>query len=102
MTTEEHDDGEVGYDLVMPFITVASKGGPHDDQAYVAGWEMGKLDEVLRTEPWPYETTIRTDNVPQAELLAMKHEGQIQHRPDAIYGTEWSHVRFFRNAHIDG
>lgn len=36
------------YDLVMPFVTVTSAGGPHDDDAYVAGFEMGALDACLR------------------------------------------------------
>lgn len=66
---------EPAFELVMPFVTVASKGGPHEDQAYVAGWEMGALDAFLQhgyvVNPW--QQTIRTDNVPQADRIAMKH-----------------------------
>jgi hypothetical protein len=65
---------EQGYGLVMPFVTVATKGGPHDDQSYVAGWEMGALDARLEYERPPVlEMAIQLANVPQADLLAMKH-----------------------------
>lgn len=68
------DEGEVEYGLVMPFVTVHSKGGPHEDAAYTAGWEMGSLDARLTYElPAVLELTIHTVNVPQADLLAMKH-----------------------------
>jgi len=71
MTDEANDEG---YGLVMPFVTVASKGGPHDDQSYVAGWEMGALDARLEHErPAVLEMPIQLDNVQQADLLAMKH-----------------------------
>lgn len=40
-------DEEQGYGLVMPFVSVASKGGPYDDDAYAAGWAMGALDAKL-------------------------------------------------------
>lgn len=69
------DEEQAGYDLVMPFVTVASKGGPHEDQAYTAGWEMGALDAYLQygnvQNPW--QQTIRTDNAPQADRIAMKN-----------------------------
>lgn len=65
---------EPDYELLMPFVTVQSKGGPHEDEAYTAGWEMGALDARLTYElPAVLELTIQTVNVPQADLLAMKH-----------------------------
>lgn len=69
---DEHDEPE--YDLVMPFVTVASKGGPHEDVAYTAGWCMGALDALLEhRQPAAHEDTIYTDSVPQADRVAMKH-----------------------------
>lgn len=68
------EEDETEYGLVMPFVTVASKGGPHDDTAYAAGWEMGVLDARLEYEkPAVLEMTIHAENAPQADLLAMKH-----------------------------
>src|SRR5688572_15583154 len=34
----------------MPFVSVASNGGPHDDDSFVAGFEMGALHALL-TQP---------------------------------------------------
>lgn len=74
---EELDDAG-GYGLVMPFVTVASKGGPHDDEAYVAGFEMGGLDATLKAlapvhalVKLPF--TIHSVSRGQADLIAMKH-----------------------------
>ena len=69
-------DEEQGAELVMPFVTVASKGGPHDDAAYVAGWEMGALDAMLSAAPevcMQLRHTIHSVNAPQADLIAMRH-----------------------------
>lgn len=72
MSTEPRD--EPGYGLVMPFVSVTSKGGPHDDEAYVCGWEMGQLDARLQYErPLLLEQTIHAANTAQADLVAMKH-----------------------------
>lgn len=68
------DDTEPEYDLVMPFVTVTSKGGPHEDVAYTAGWSMGALDAFLEhRRPAIHEDTIYADSVPQADRIAMKH-----------------------------
>ncbi|MFV2172301.1 hypothetical protein ACFHW2_12045 [Actinomadura sp. LOL_016] len=67
------DHEEPQFDMVMPFVTVESKGGPHDDASYVAGYEMGRLDAVLEAGPPRHETTIHTVSAKQADLLAMRH-----------------------------
>lgn len=64
-------------DLVMPFVTVTSKGGPHDDASYGAGWEMGALDLRLQVAaalslPLP-QATVQRINLPQLDLIAMKN-----------------------------
>ena len=65
---------EPAYGLVMPFVTVASKGGPHEDRAYCAGWEMGKLDALLEhARPPVHGQPVLAVSEPQADLLAMKH-----------------------------
>ncbi len=65
------------FDLLMPFVTVASKGGPHDDESYVAGWEMGQLDYRLATAAFGRfvvpPTVLKRDSLPQIQLIAMKH-----------------------------
>lgn len=73
MSDDVHD-----FDLVMPFVTVVSVGGPHDDVSYTAGWEMGSLDRRLTHLAVTGGTTmnfiIRRENKPQADLIAMQHD----------------------------
>lgn len=91
------DEQAEGYELVMPFVSVKSNGGPFDDDAYVAGWRMGALDArlggvgVLRSL-WR-EDVIRTEDVPQADLIAMKHQYRMEATPSAD-DEEWTVVRF--------
>jgi hypothetical protein len=68
-------EGDREYGLVMPFLPVASRGGPYDDGAYCAGYEMGRLDEALKGALGVrrVEATIRMANVQQADLIAMQH-----------------------------
>jgi len=72
------DDEQGTYELAMPFVTVASRGGPHDDDAYVCGWEMGQLDANLRMikavgSGITLSATMHAANLPQADLIAMRH-----------------------------
>lgn len=64
------------YQLVMPFVTVASKGGPHDDDSYVAGWQMAELDALIKSVAGVGNVngiTVAEANRPQADLIAMNH-----------------------------
>lgn len=67
------DDDEVNLDLVMPFVTVVSKGGPHDDDSYVAGYAMGLLDAKLSDGGHQEPLAVRDDCLPQVDLLAMRY-----------------------------
>lgn len=87
---------ESGYDLVMPFVTVTSKGGPHDDQSYVAGWEMGNLDAALEyATDRTVARSIRSENAAQADLLAMKHGYRCELTE---YDDQWTIATFTRQA----
>jgi hypothetical protein len=81
------------YSLVMPFVPVASNGGPYDDLAYAAGWEMGALDAALRLKG-PVTTTlaVRAANGAQAELIAMRHGYRTRIAPhDDHWSMLWLH-----------
>lgn len=67
------DDGEFRYDLVMPFLPVISNGGPYDDDAFVAGYEMGLLDAQLGNSEFDQGRAIHAENRAQADLIAMRH-----------------------------
>ncbi len=73
-------DDDADYGMVLPFVTVASKGGPHEDQAYTAGWEMGRLDadlgqlaQIACGRSATLTVSMRSDNRLQADLIAMHH-----------------------------
>jgi hypothetical protein len=87
---------EPGYGLVMPFVTVASKGGPHDDAAYCAGYEMGRLDAILQTGRQRgiglLSTTCRTENQAQADLIAMHRGYTATFTESDVEG--WTHAEF--------
>ncbi|MGW4127981.1 hypothetical protein [Amycolatopsis japonica] len=82
------------YELELPFLTVQSKGGPHEDVAYCAGWTMGHLDAVLEHhKPAMHEDTIYQDSVPQADIIAMRH-GYRSHFVDGPDG--WAFMTLIR------
>lgn len=64
------------YEMVMPFVTVTSKGGPHDDDSYTAGYAMGVLDaQILVASTFQAIVTrdVPVSSRPQADLIAMRH-----------------------------
>lgn len=68
---------QLEYDMVMPFVTTDGEGGIHDARSYACGWEMGQLDAQLNMtrhlSAVPIALMIHTENLPQVDLIAMKH-----------------------------
>lgn len=90
-----NDEADPEYELLMPFVTVTSVGGPHDDAAYTAGFEMGRYDATLATSmDGDRIDTIRTENVPQADLIAMRYGFTVKWVREVAEG--WSDVRLTR------
>lgn len=98
-------DQEPSLELVMPFVTVASMGGPHDDDSYAAGWQMGQLDAHLSVAGFhmmqPYPLVISHANLPQAELIAMKHgftmrDAKMDDDMPEVVREEWMTMLFER------
>lgn len=100
MTDDESHEAE--YGLVMPFVTVASKGGPHDDESYAAGFECGQMNSrlaaiaAMEVGTARFDATIRTVNLDQHDLIAMRHGFTMERLPAApdaeVEG--WAFVRF--------
>lgn len=68
------------YELLMPFICVTSKDGPYDDDAFVAGMQMGKLwVELAQLVKWRKSMEVHlirqiaTPLVDQAKLFAFHY-----------------------------
>jgi hypothetical protein len=91
---DEHEHDGHTYELLTPFVVCASNGGPYDDDAYVAGWEMGALAERLSIGVAhlgfipPAIMVIRAANVPQMELVAMSY-GLVLYVLDDDDLAEW-------------
>lgn len=84
------------HSLVIPFVTVTSRGGPHDDASFVAGYEAGLIDARLavgdRIGMNTYRTTVHTDLIRQHDLVAMHHGYTLTHEPAGVDG--WSVATF--------
>jgi hypothetical protein len=81
--------------LVFPLVVCASNGGPYDDAAFVAGYEMGLFNQrCLSARAWSlfqFTATIRRANLPQADLIAMHHGlSMLEQSDDAT--DEWATV----------
>lgn len=87
---------EEQYELVMPLLPVASRGGPFDDVAYVCGFEMGLLDMQLGQGPTVClpDRPIHEQNREQADLLAMRHGYLAEFSDTEVEG--WIHLRITR------
>ncbi|WP_136246209.1 hypothetical protein [Mycobacterium intracellulare] len=92
MSDENQDD--FSYDLVMPFLPVQSKGGPYDDAAFVAGYEMGLLDAQLAGSSFDQGRAIHVANRDQADLLAMRHGYVAEFSDEDVEG--WVCMRVHR------
>lgn len=76
------------YDLVMPFVVVTSKGGPYDDEAFVAGYRIGAIDAEMRHRALSVSATCRAPDEPQIDLVAMRHGYETKARSVSEDG-EW-------------
>lgn len=65
------------FDLVMPFVVCKSQGGPHDDDAFVAGWRLGQIDQLLSVQGAGWFGMIREEDLPQLELIAMRYACEV-------------------------
>lgn len=99
MTLPDEDDA-AAYELVMPFVVVHSRGGPHDDTAFVAGWRLGALDRDLAVAAVigtrHHVTTVPPCDLPQVDLIAMKHGYKTTAEPWDEAPAEWATVTFER------
>ncbi len=92
------------YELLYPFVACASQGGPYDDDAFVAGVQVGRLDRSLELAAAAgadrLSATVYTTLVPQLELAAMARgwpivlAEQVAETEDHPAMPEWSQITF--------
>ncbi len=94
-TPDADDDG---FDLVYPFVVCESQGGPYADEPFAAGFAAGRLDLCLETAARVGATQVRyllrTDLIPQAELMAMNYGYPTMDVTTSEQHPEWSQVVF--------
>ena len=108
MNDELDQPEDEGMTLVVPFIVCRSKGGPYDDESFVAGWQGGEIDKALAAAAAIGATrvdyTVRTALVPQLELVAMNRgfpsmvAVEVGETEDHDAMPEWSFVTFATRA----
>lgn len=82
------------FGLVMPFTVCQSKGGPYEDDAYVAGFEVGRIDARLEhLRPAALSVPVHEGNMPQVDLIAMRHGYTVDADPEA---DGWVYVTLTR------
>ena len=109
MTTDPMDQPEEddGYGLVYPFTVCASVGGPYDDNAFVAGVQLGRIHEALaaaaaiRADRLRF--TVYTSLVKQLELVGMAQgfplmaAEQCEDTDEGVSMAEWTFMTFERS-----
>lgn len=97
MSDPEEKDPESEWGLVMPFVVCASKGGPYDDDSFVAGYEAGRLSVLLESLATCGGSgalfIVRTGLLPQYDLMAMRY-GFILVSAPCPGADGWSAVTF--------
>ena len=75
------DEHDATFELLVPFVVTESHGGPFDDAAFVAGFEMGKLWAWCAANEnaglVSLSITIRRANRTQADLIAMNYGARV-------------------------
>jgi len=94
-------DEDMPMSLVVPFTVCQSKGGPYEDQSFVAGFQAGELWARLtafqamggvRTEP----QNVYTELLPQVDLIAMHFGYRVL--VDLSEVPEWRVVTFVKGS----
>jgi hypothetical protein len=97
--SEDHEAAE--YELVMPFVACASQGGPHEDQAFVAGYRLGQLDRDLEVAALigapSLAIAVPPVDLPQVDLIAMRHGWTVEAVPWVDAPDDWASVTFTRD-----
>ena len=104
MSDEMDQPQEDAYELAVPFVVCKTQGGPFDDDAFVAGFQAGTIDQALRSGPAGFAMKIwfpmvRTALVPQLELLAMNRGYPVVKAESTDEYPDWCDVTFYASEH---
>lgn len=93
-----------GYELVVPFIVCTSVGGPFDDDAFVAGFQAGQVNQALKVASAAnaneVQFTVNTELVKQLELIGMSHGFPYLDAATSDEAPTWTFVTFRTEAPV--
>lgn len=79
----------------MALVLCRSRGGPHDDEAFLSGWRLGDIAATLgRADVASLAESIRPAERHQADLIAMARGYRMTVGPSGEVG--WLTVTFTR------
>jgi len=79
----------------MALVLCRSRGGPHDDEAFLSGWRLGDIAATLaRPEVGSLAESIRPAERHQADLIAMARGYTMTVEP--VTDANWLSVTFTR------
>lgn len=91
------DSFDLRFSPPIPLVNLKSVGGKFDDDAFIAGFEMGSLDcrlfQASFIQAESLLATVLIDNESQADLIAMKHNYKIESREETECG-KWVALLF--------
>lgn len=90
---EQSGDSAGTYGLVYPFVVCTSQGGPWDDQAFVAGVQLGVLVQRMECGEKDISSYVHPDLVPQIDLATMHSGYQMRAEPWDEHNTLVTLVR---------
>jgi hypothetical protein len=93
---------EPDYEIVVPFKVCISAGGPYDDEAFVAGFQAGQIDQALQAAATMHAAEVRftvyTTLVKQLELIGMSRGFAAVQVEECDGLPEWSFISFSAGA----
>jgi len=69
------EEEEPTFELLVPFTCVESEGGPYNDKAFAAGWQLGAAWQLLQQhkDVWTESVLLfYPDLAHQVDLMAMQ------------------------------
>lgn len=98
----DQPDDDTAYALVMPFVVCQSQGGTYDDEAFVAGYQAGRLDRALAVaavnDTPTVRATVAAQLVPQLDLIGMHHGYPVCEVTIDDDHPTWADVQFRRES----
>lgn len=85
------DEHPVERSMLVPFVAVASQGGPYDDNSFIAGFACGEAWGAVGAGQ-RFEKPVYPALLDQLDLIAMHFGATIAQRVAEGMETEWAHV----------